>query len=79
MITGTGDFTSGTNVGDNVVIKVIYTGELFQKLCFSPEVTNNGDVKNIAKLKSRPQGDITLYNDTILSVERKLHKTTGMD
>ena len=68
VIIGTGDLSSGTNVGDNVVIKVIYTGEEFQRLCFKKENTNNGTSINVAKLKSRPQGDIGVYKDTVIKV-----------
>lgn len=76
-IMGVGNASSGTNIGDNVIIKVLYTGEEFQRLCFEEKITNNGDIKNIAKLKSRPQGDIRIYEDTILKVTSEIAENKG--
>ena len=59
----------GTNIGDNVLIKIIYTGEEFQRLPFSKVERSNGTIGYVAKLKSRPQGEVTIYKDTIHIVE----------
>lgn len=77
IIYGTGDAISGTNVGDNVLVKYKYQGEEFQRVCFKETLTTSGVSRGIAKLKSRPQGSITVYEDTILKVEQDIGVNNG--
>ena len=78
IIRGIGDVSSGTNIGDSVFIEVNYEAEEFQRATFLEEILPSGEIKNVAKLKSRPQGIIHVFEDTIqLITGEELHQTGG--
>ena len=77
IIRGVGDSTSGTMIGDNVLIEVKHDGEEFQRVCFIEEGSTTGDSRNVALLKSRPKGDIVVHTDTILEVENEILQQRG--
>lgn len=56
---------SGTNVGDRVLIEVCYEATKFQQTTFAESILPYGDFETFALLKSRPQGDIRVFKDTI--------------
>ena len=64
-ILGVGDTTLGTNIGDHVYVQVNYEGEEFQRATFHNTVLPNGSVRNIVQLKSRPKGEVFLYENQI--------------
>lgn len=65
ILRGIGDNVSGTHVGDRVLIEVTYEATLFQQTTFLENTLPYGDLETFALLKSRPQGDIRIYKDTI--------------
>lgn len=78
IIRGIGNNSSGTNIGDHVLIEVCYEAEEFQRGTFLEEVLPSGEIKNVLRLKSRPQGTVHLFNDTIQVIKNEeLHQTGG--
>lgn len=79
IVRGIGDSSkSGTGIGDKVLIKVNYEAEEFQRATFLKERLPSGEEESVARLKSRPQGQIEIYEDTILKVENEeLHQRGG--
>lgn len=65
IIRGIGDVASGTHVGDRVLIEVCYEATMFQQTTFLEKALPYGDLETYAQLKSRPQGDVKIYKDTI--------------
>lgn len=69
IIVGKGDSNLGkSGIGDKVFIEVNYEAEEFQRLTFLEERLPSGAIEVVAKLKSRPQGKISIFKDTIAKV-----------
>lgn len=67
-----------TNIGDHILVEVCYEAEEFQRGTFLEERLPSGEVKNVCKLKSRPQGKTIVYLDTVQVIEgEELHQTGG--
>ena len=79
IIRGIGGNDSGTNISDTIFIEVNYEAEEFQRATFLPEQLPSGEIKNVAKLKSRPRGRIKLFKDTIQIIEGEELHQTGAD
>lgn len=78
IVRGLGDGESGTNIGDHVLIEVCYEAEEFQRGTFLEEILPSGEVKSVLSLKSRPQGTIHIFKDTIQVITgEELHQTGG--
>lgn len=70
IIRGIGkSYETNTGIGDKVLIEVNYEAEEFQRGTFLEEKMPSGDLENILKLKSRPQGRVELYQDTIMLIK----------
>lgn len=68
----------GTDVGDRVLIEVCYEETKFQQTVFLEGTLPYGDKDASAKLKSRPQGSIRVYKDSIQIITGdELHQTGG--
>lgn len=65
IIRGIKDTDDGTNVGDRVLVEVCYEATEFQQVTFLENTLPYGDRETFAVLKSRPQGDIKIYKDTV--------------
>lgn len=76
VIRGKGDSSlEKSGIGDKVLIEVTYEADEFQRATFLEERLPSGEVEVVAKLKSRPQGQVVLYEDTILRIENEqLHQ-----
>lgn len=70
-ITGKGT-DSGTFIGDNVEIKVASSGTILDYTCFGQVEDNKGNVRTVAKVKSRPQGEVVLYEPKMIEVNETL-------
>lgn len=69
---------NGTSIGDKILIEVNYEAEEFQRATFIKKVYPSGEFETVATLKSRPQGKIYLYNDTITHIKDEvLHQEGG--
>ena len=65
IVRGIKDMSTGTGVGDRVLIEVCYEATEFQQVTFLENQLPYGDVETFATLKSRPQGNIRVFKDTI--------------
>lgn len=79
IVRGIGDSSiSGTGIGDKVLIEVNYEAEEFQRATFLEEKLPSGEVESVVRLKSRPQGKIEVFKDTISLIEgEQLHQMGG--
>lgn len=78
VIRGIGDTGSGTEIGDFVLVEVNYEAEEFQRATFLEKMLPSREITNVASLKSRPQGIVHVFEDTIQVIEgEQLHQAGG--
>lgn len=71
VITGIGT-DNGTFIGDNVEIKVASSGQILDYTTFKEKRDNKNNVRVVGKIKSRPEGVVTLYEAKLLSLREVL-------
>lgn len=73
VIKGIGnDDNGGTQINDRVLIEVTYENKKFQQVTFVENAIESGQGLPACRLKSRPQGDIELFEEEIVKIEKEL-------
>lgn len=78
IIRGVGE-GEGVQIGDRVLIDVNYEPEFFQQVTFLENELPSGDIENLAKMKSRPQGKIKIYEEVLQDIENEELYQVGGD
>lgn len=69
---------NGTQINDRVLIEVTYDNTIFQQTVFLEDKLPSGQLLPFAKLKSRPQGDIKVFEEQVQErTKEKLHQKGG--
>ena len=72
VIKGVKDTTeNGTQINDRVLIEVTYENKIFQQVTFLENPIESGQNLPFCKLKSRPQGDIELFEEEITTITKE--------
>lgn len=70
--------TNGTQINDRVLVEVTYDNVIFQQTVFLDRKLPSGQVLPYADLKSRPQGDVKIFEEQIQErTKEKLHQKGG--
>lgn len=78
ILRGIGESESGTHVGDRILIEVCYEATMFQQTTFLEMGLAHGELETHAYLKSRPQGDIRVYEEELQIITgEELHQEGG--
>ncbi len=71
ILKGVNDTDNGTQINDRVLIEVTYENTIFQRVTFLEGVLSSGQKMVYADLKSRPQGDIKLFEEEIVTITKE--------
>lgn len=65
------DTSNGTQINDRVLIEVTYENKIFQQVTFIENTIESGQDLPFCTLKSRPQGDIELYEEEVVKITKE--------